>query len=61
MVYENALEESKNLLKEWLRENFGRITESFVEELDRMTLKQASFFENKLKESFLIQKISICN
>lgn len=51
LVYENALEESKNLLKEWLRENFGRIKESFVEDLDRMTLKQASFFENKLKET----------
>ncbi|NMB99186.1 MAG: hypothetical protein GYA35_02775 [Thermoanaerobaculaceae bacterium] len=51
LVYENALEESKRLLKEWLRENFGRITESFVEELDRMTSQQASFFENKLKET----------
>jgi len=51
VVFENAIEEGRKLLKEWLRENFGRITESFVEELDQMTTNQASFFETKLKET----------
>ncbi|MCX7829968.1 MAG: dynamin family protein [Acidobacteria bacterium] len=50
-VFDSALAEGGRLLKEWMRENFGRISEATVEELDEMTRKQAAFFEEKLKET----------
>lgn len=49
-ILEREIKRAEELLKNWLRENFGRITESFIEDLDEMTRNQTLFFENKLKE-----------
>jgi len=50
-VYKRAEAEAGRMLKDWLRENFGRISQRFVNELDSLTRHRNSAFEEGLRET----------